>query len=197
MRTEGKKSIIFIVLFGLSAILGTVSCNHNYSPKPRGYFRIDLPEKKYQVFKSACPYQFEFPEYATITDSKMSHNEPCWKDIIFEHFNAKIHLSYKTVENNLPGLLEDSRTFVYKHTIKADAIDEKIYVNQENSVYGILYHIRGNVASTVQFFMTDSTDHFLRGALYFNTQPNKDSLAPVVDFLSQDITHLVETLQWK
>ena len=118
-------------------------------------------------------------------------------NIVIKDLNAKIHLSYKNIHQNLSVLLDDAHTLAYKHSIKADAINEKVFINHEKKVYGILYEIKGDAASSVQFFMTDSTDHYIRGALYFNTNPNKDSLAPVVQFLKTDIVHFIETLNWK
>ncbi|MCK4662180.1 MAG: gliding motility lipoprotein GldD [Bacteroidales bacterium] len=175
----------------------TNSCNRDYVPKPPGYLRIDFPEKKYIIYNTSCPYSFAYPEYAKIEQDTDFNTEPCWINIDFPQFNGKIHISYKTINNNINGYIEDSRKFVYKHTIRADAINEKIYSNNENNVHGILYDIKGNVASSVQFFMTDSTEHFIRGALYFNVRPNKDSLAPVINFIRKDIVKLIETLEWK
>ncbi|MCK5169644.1 MAG: gliding motility lipoprotein GldD, partial [Bacteroidales bacterium] len=111
--------------------------------------------------------------------------------------NGKIHISYKTIDNNLNQILEDTRKLVYKHTIKADAINEKMFIKPEKKVYGILYEIEGNAASPMQFFLTDSINHYLRGALYFNVEPNKDSLAPVLDFVREDIIVLIESFEWK
>jgi gliding motility-associated lipoprotein GldD len=108
-----------------------------------------------------------------------------------------IYLTYKPVENDLNTHLEDSREFVYKHTVMADAIEEIRFENDSLNVYGILYELSGNTASAVQFFLTDSTSHFLRGSLYFNVPPNKDSLAPVIDFIRDDIVYLMESFQWK
>jgi len=109
---------------------------------------------------------------------------------------GKIHLSYKTIHNNFNELMEDSRRLAYKHTIKADAINEQMFIDDEKHVFGILYDIQGDAASSIQFFATDSTTHFLRGSLYFNVIPNKDSLAPVVSFVKKDIIKLMETLSW-
>lgn len=183
-------SLLFIGVMALS-------CNSDYVPKPQGYFRISFPEKAYVKFDSTCSYTFEYPKYGKIEPTSGSHSEPCWINISFPAFNGKIHLSYKTIENNLTQLTEDSRTLAYKHTVKADAIDEKVYYNPTNSTYGILYDIKGNAASSIQFFVTDSVSHFIRGALYFENQPNKDSLAPVIAFFREDILHLIETLEWK
>lgn len=184
-------------LLFLLALTILFSCNSNYAPKPRGYFRISLPEKNYAETDSALPYSFEIPEYAQLKPDNTGTNEPNWVNIDFPRFNAKIHMSYKPVKDNLYQLLEDNRELAFKHTVKADAIKEQLFESPEKHVYGILYEIRGNTASPAQFFLTDSTRHFLRGSLYFNTVPNKDSIAPVLDFLKKDITHLMETLVWK
>jgi gliding motility-associated lipoprotein GldD len=123
--------------------------------------------------------------------------EPCWFNIEFHDYRAKIYVSYKRINNNLAEILNESHEFAYSHSVKADAISEKPWLNPDNNVYGILYEIKGNTASAVQFFVTDSTKNFLRGALYFSAQPNEDSLLPVIDFFREDIIHLVETLKWK
>lgn len=172
-------------------------CGENYTPKPRGYFRIDFPAKTYQRFDSICPFAFEFPLYGKVEKDVDKNAEPYWMNIVFKDFKSKIHLSYKPVNNNLNKFIEDAHTMAYKHTIKADAIDEKLIIDEKRKVYGLLYEIRGNAASSVQFYVTDSTRHFLRGSLYFDVVPNKDSLAPAIEFFRKDIMHLIETLQWK
>ncbi len=174
-----------------------ICCKRHYTPKPAGYLRIDFPEKVYQIYNSSCPYTFEYPLYGKITADTSKITEPCWINIEFPNFGGKIHISYKPVNNNVNTYIEDSRTLAYKHTVKADAISETLYTNDERRVYGLLYQIKGDAASSVQFYLTDSTKHFLRGSLYFNVQPNADSLAPVIDFFTEDIMHLVETLEWK
>jgi gliding motility-associated lipoprotein GldD len=187
-------NIIFysIVLLGL-----LVSCNGDFTPKPMGYMRVAFPERSYRLFDMDYPYKFEFPKYAGINQDVSPNAEPYWINVEFHRFNAKIHISYKPVKNNVQKFLEDARTLAYKHTIKADAINEKLYSNPDKKVYGILYDIKGNAASSVQFFLTDSTKHFIRAALYFNSIPNKDSLAPVIDFIHKDIDHMIETFEWK
>lgn len=187
-----KKNFYIIAL--LLAIYG---CSNNYPPKPRGYFRIDFPVKKYQFFDSACPFTFEYPVYGTIEKDKSPNAEPCWMNIDFNRYNAKIHLSYKSVNKSATGLIEDSHILAYKHTIKADAIDEEIINDSTRNMYGILYDIKGNAASSVQFYVTDSLKHFLRGSLYFNVTPDKDSLAPAIEFFRKDIIRLIETIKWK
>jgi len=178
-------------------IIFCVACNSDYLPKPRGYFRIDFPEKKYTNYDSLCPFTFSYPVYAMFENSEDSLTDPCSFNIVFPKLNAKIYMTYKTGKENIPGYIEDCHKFVYKHTIKADAINEKLYIDSLKKMYGVLYEIKGNAASSLQFFMTDSVSHFLRGSLYFNTIPNKDSLLPVIRFLQEDIIRLIETLEWK
>lgn len=179
-------------------LLLSASCSGDYTPKPRGYFRIDFPERNYTLYNNDdCPYSFMYPEYATINEDESRLAEPCWINIDFPRFRGTLHISYKSVNNDLVELMEDSRKLAFRHTIKADAIDESMFVNEEDDVYGVLYDISGNSASAIQFYLTDSSRHFFRGALYFNVHPNKDSLAPVVDYFREDIFHLIETFDWE
>ncbi len=189
------KQINFILLFFF-----ITSCSQSYQPKPIEYFRIDFPEKKYTLFDSiSCNYKFQYPIYAQIQpyNNNKTFIDKCWLNILFPYFKATIHLTYYKTQNNLRLLTEESRSLAYKHDIKADAIIEVLYTDTINKIYGMLYEIKGNAASPVQFFLTDSLNHFLRGSLYFNVNPNKDSLAPVITFLKEDIKHLIETIRWK
>jgi gliding motility-associated lipoprotein GldD len=186
---------MLIVLSLFTVVLN--GCRRKFTPKPRGYFRIDLPEKNYQEYNEGCPYVFEYPVYGHIKPDDDYLSEPCWLNIEFPDYKGKIHISYKSVSGNIGLLLEDSHTLAYKHTIKAQAINETLFQNEEANVYGVMYDITGDAASAVQFFVTDSLNHYLRGSLYFNLQPNSDSLAPVIDFFRQDMIHLVESIRWK
>ncbi len=192
-----QKNNLFIALIFI--VIGFSSCNNEeYTPKPRAYFRIDLPQKSYQSFDTVFPYSFEYPTYALIRRDNKSNAEKYWINIHFPEYKATIHLTYKPIKNNLDSLIESSRKFVDKHINKASSIKEKAYDNPENQIYSIVYNIKGNeVASPYQFFVTDKNKHFLRGALYFNMQPKNDSLAPVVEFIEKDIDHLISTLKWK
>jgi gliding motility-associated lipoprotein GldD len=182
----------------ITLLLFFPSCNSSYSPKPRGYFRIDLPEKHYQVFDSTFPYTFEYPEYADISADSSKMAEPYWINIRYKPFNATLHLSYKLIDGNLAKYLDDAHTLVNKHIPKANAITQREFVDREHRVYGLVYTIRGaDAASSYQFYVTDSLTKFVRGALYFNLVPNNDSLAPVISFLSQDMEHMINTFRWK
>jgi gliding motility-associated lipoprotein GldD len=174
------------------------SCGNAPVPKPDGHIRIDLPDKSYRLFDSLkFPYQFESPVYAQIVPDKASYGyEPYWINMHLPA-NATIHISYKRIKNNLPELLDDTHNFVYRHVIKADAITETPFRNRERKMQGMLYEIGGDVASSVQFYATDSVRHFLRGALYFMETPDRAFLEPMINYYTTDIEHLIETLQWK
>lgn len=181
----------------LLLLLLVFACQPSSTPKPRGFLRVDFPEREYVLFDSVCPYTFEYPSYGRIVPDTDYLTEPCWINIDFPDYEGTIHISYKEVNQNLNDFIEDSRELTYKHTIKADAIQETVYTSPELEVHGILYDIKGNAASSIQFYLTDSNAHFLRGALYFNVEPDKDSLAPVISFFREDIIHLVESFAWK
>lgn len=179
------------------SLLLIVSCSDTYTPKPRGYFRIEFPDKEYVDYNGKEPYSFKIPKYSYMEKDSSEFAEEWWNNLVFPTLKGKLHLSYKNLDNNLSKYVEDSRTLVYKHTIKADAITEQVFIDNNKKVFGILYEIKGNAASPFQFFATDSTKHFLRGSLYFNVYPNKDSLAPVFDFIKKDILVLIESMEWK
>ena len=185
------------ILLLAAALLGGCQSNQKTTPKPRGYFRIDLPQKEYRQLDIDCPYTFEYPTYAQIKQDPSQSGNRCWIDIRFPQLNGTIHISYKPVRSNFKTYAEDARNLAYKHTIKAEAIGEQFYQDPDRKVYGIFYDLKGNVASPAQFFLTDSTRHFIRGSLYFMSEPNQDSLAPVIRFVKKDMKHLMETLKWK
>ena len=192
-----KNSLKLISFFAIITFLFS-SCEEKiYTPKPRGYYRITFPEKKYQKLDSIFPYTFEYPVYSKITRDKGEEDEPNWINITFPKLNAKIYISYKDISNNFAEFEEDTRKLAYKHTIKADAINEKVWENKEAKVYGILYRIKGDAASGIQFYLTDSVKHFIRASLYFNNHPNKDSLAPSLKFISDDINYMIKSFRWK
>lgn len=191
------KKISLISFFCVLALFS--ACGGDYSPKPRGYFKIDFPEKKYQNYSNNCPFSFDFPLYSKIIPDNEKDAKPCWMDIHYPQFNSRLHLSYQSfsTEKQFNALVEDARTFAFKHTVKATAIDEAIISYPDERVYGIYYSIDGNTASSVQFYLTDSTNNYLRGALYFNEQPRLDSIQPVLDFIKKDIDHMIKTFKWK
>lgn len=220
-RITGKKvafALLPLIVLSLSFLGG---CNSPYTPKPRGYFKINLPEHQYQVFdKPGFPYSFEYPNYATISQDSTYFEEqpenPYWINIDIPSLNGRIYISYNQIGgkarykiqnskgeykdsigvNTFDKLLNGSYTLSFKHSYKASSIDDSAFVSS-NGVDGIYFKIGGNTATANQFLLTDSTRHFLRGALYFDAAPNEDSLRPVNNFLKDDLKHLINTLKWK
>lgn len=188
--------LIIPIIITLLALV-PISCKKKYTPKPKAYYRIDFPEKAYSNYNTDFPYSFDHLSSAKIIEDKSKGAENYWINIQYPEYKATIHLSYKNVDDNLEAYMEDSRKMAYKHSIKADAIAEQVYLNPKDNVYGMIYRIKGNTASSLQFVATDSTSHFLRGALYFRTHPNQDSLAPVIKYIDQDVIRLMESLKWK
>ena len=183
----------------LLLLMMAVSCgDRNPQPKPRGYFRIDMPEKQYVTLDTMSRYRFEYPVYATITPDYYSLDEKDWVNVVFPRFKGTIHISYKNVDNNLSEYVEDAYRMITKHITKATGISDSVVVNKDRNVYGLVYNLEGEgVASPLQFYLTDSTKHFMRGSLYFNIYPNNDSMQPVIKFISDDVIHLINTLEWK
>jgi gliding motility-associated lipoprotein GldD len=191
-----KAIIIFIVLI---TTIAACTSENTYTPKPKGYFRINFPKKEYKSYISDCPFTFDYPVYANVVLDNEKNAQPCWLNMQFPQFNGNLHLTYHPVfsEKNYNENTEAARTLAMKHTIRANAIDQKLINFPDKKVYGIYYAIEGNTASSVQFFLTDSVSHYLRGALYFNERPQYDSIQPVVKFIKKDIDKMIETFRWK
>jgi gliding motility-associated lipoprotein GldD len=202
-------------------VLLVISCNSVYTPKPRGYYKINFPEHRYQVFdKPGFPYTFEYPVYARIEQDSSFFDaqpeNPYWINVSFPDFFGKIYISYVTVGgksrykipgkngqyvdsigiNTLGNLIKGSYALTYKHSTKASSIEDSVFTNP-HGVEGIYFKIRGNAATANQFLVTDSVTHFLRGALYFDATPNEDSLSIVNRFLQADMKHIINTLKWR
>ncbi len=187
-------------IFSIILILIT-ACNSSHIPKPRGYFRISTPEKDYIDMEKGYPFSFKYPIYAELNKYQGAQDKDedvsNWLNLDFPALNAHLYLTFKPVENNLRTLIEDSHAFVYKHVGKADAIHQTEFISPETSVYGVLFDIKGNTASSLQFYVTDSISGFLRGALYFDCEPSVDSLAPLISFIRTDVEYLMETFSWQ
>jgi gliding motility-associated lipoprotein GldD len=192
------------LLYLLLITLSFASCyDDNFVAKKRGYYRIDLPQKKYVTFAGqGYPYSFEYPVYGKpVKDTAFfgaRPENPYWMNIEIPTLGGKIYLTYKAIDNKnkLEVLINDAFKMSYAHDKKASYINEPIF-NTPNNVHGVLYEVGGNAASALQFYATDSVHHFLRGALYFDVAPNVDSLAPVNKFLAQDVENLIKTLKWQ
>jgi len=169
------------------------SCSDDVLPKPKAFLRLDYPEASYQKVESGCPYSFQISKNST---AKLEPN--CWMKISYPTLKATIHLTYRKVDNNLNAVLKEVEKLTFEHTVKADAIDTpKLYENNLRRVYGSVIHIEGDVASNVQFHVTDSVKNVLYGALYFKVKPNYDSILPAINYIEKDIKNLMESVEWK
>lgn len=178
------------------------SCEDNDNmgiPKPRGYFRINLPEKKYVQYDADCPFAFEIPDYAKMYHSAAPNASPCWRDLYFGQFHATLYISYNEINNDtiLGKLINESWELTQAHSQVAGGMRDSSILRPKDNVFGSVQMLSGNAATQVQFYLTDSTKHFIRASLYFYSPPNKDSIAPVLDYIRKDIFHIVETLKWK
>ncbi len=188
-----KKLIIFFTF-----LLIIISCSNEITPRPRGYFRISLPEYSYEKFDSAgFPYSFDKSVYSFVEPDYDENAEAYWINLYYPSLNCRVHVTYRNIIDNAEEALEDSRRLAYKHTVKADAIGESYFEDSDKKVYGTLYRIKGNAATPIQFVLTDSVKNLFRGSMYFYCRPNKDSLSPVVEYLEDDIVHLIESFHWK
>jgi gliding motility-associated lipoprotein GldD len=188
--------IFFFIFFLTAAVLQ--SCREEAIPKPPGYFRIDLPAHDYSRFQSSCEVSLDVPNYARVEDFKDRQGaDSCWFNISYPRFNATIYCTYFGVNNNVNELVQDAYTFAMKHEMKASGVRRTPVEEEASKVFGIIYDIDGEAASQVQFFVTDSVKHFFRGSLYFNNKPNPDSIAPVLNFVREDIEHMLKSVKWE
>lgn len=204
LRSLGRW-LLCLPFWGLMLLCAS-SCSKAGSPRPYGYYRIDLPPASYTLFDGQkmpvkskdfdIPCRFEVSEYANV-QPQPHEGEGKWLDIHYDMLNADIHCSYMPIHGNLRELTDDAMEFVYKHVTQASSIPEREYVNEDAKVYGVFFALQGNTASPFQFFLTDSTRHFFRGAAYCNCRPNADSLQPILNYLDADIAHFIETFEWK
>jgi len=200
LRTFSLKTstiFYFSIIFILTGLL--TSCEKTYLPKPEGYNRIDLPTHSYQSLKEDHPYWFEYSEHAKIRKDSSWIAEPHWIDIYYPEFQANVQLTYKPIKGSqqvFKELTEDAYRLTSKHQIKAYSIDDQILKTPSGKT-AIVSELSGEVPSQFQFYVSDSVKHFFRGALYFRTATKNDSLAPVIEYLKEDIVHLLNTLEWK
>ena len=196
MKTDAYKGLRFLfrITLTLSFLLSINACKEDYIPKPKGNFRIGLPGTEYSTLKTDCPYSFDLNN-----EAKWVQKEDCWADVLYPSIRANIQLTYKNIEdeNHFYRIVKESQDLAYKHSVKADGIGERFYENQEKRLYGVMYQMEGNAATSSQFFVTDSAHHFLRGVLYFYCAPNADSLKPVNSYMQDEMVHLIESLEWK
>lgn len=206
MELGGEASVRwpFLILL-VTLFIAACGGGENYAPKPRGYYRINFPQRAYLHYVSDNPFTFDYPAYALMEKDSLSRpggklvNMQALLNMQFPQFNGTLHLSYETIPNKkiFNELVEDAHKFAFKHTVKATSIDEAVIRYPERKVYGIYYTIDGNAASSVQFYLTDSVKHYLRGALYFNSEPRLDSIQPVLNFVKKDVDVMIKSFKWK
>lgn len=189
---------ILIVAVGIAACGG----GENYVPKPKGFPRMEFPAKKYTaVARPGVPYQFEMPEYCVLKQDTGSEGQvrTGWNNLVFTPFNATLHLTYYKFNGwaFYDSLVQDTRKLVNKHLQKADDILEEPVSSENGKAKGLVFRIEGNTATNYNFYLTDSSSHFVRGALYFNSKTEQDSIAPIYQFMKSDIEHLIRTFNWK
>jgi len=201
-----KTRISRLVLAAVSASMVLfVSCSSPSVPKPYGYYRITTPDTSYADFKistgncqlptSGFPYTFALSRNAVVRP-RTDQSEPYWVNLYYPSLDATIHCSYKPVRGNLRELTDDALKLVYRNASHASAIPERDYARPDDRIYGVLFDLEGNTASSCQFFLTDSTRHFFRASVYCNCPPNADSLAPVYQYLRTDVIRMIETFRW-
>ena len=180
----------FYILFLIGSLFS--SCSEDVLPKPKAYLNLQYPTVTYQKVYVAKPYSFEVS-----SDIEIIEQPKFWREIKYPKLKATINITYRPIENNLNELLVEAEKLVYEHAVKAEEITTKNFEDFDKRVFGSMQEISGNAASQIQFHLTDSTNHFIKGALYFYTKPNYDSILPAVAYIKKDIIRLIETLEWE
>lgn len=175
------------------------ACDREYLPKPLGYNRLELPEPAYRSLPDTLPYTFEYSKHATLLADTSYVRDRYWIEIYYPTIKSDIHITYQPLHGSkklLKEFMDDSYTLTAKHQIKAYAINEVITVTPSGKT-AVIAELEGEVPSQFQFTMTDSSRNFIRGALYFNTKVQNDSLAPAIEYMKRDMMHIINTLEWK
>ena len=190
--------LFFSVVILASLALTLAACQQDFTPKPLGYNRLNLPDPAYRILPDSLPYTFEYSDHAKLLDDTSAISERFWIEIYYPEIKANVHITYKPIRNEkmLKEFLDDSYTLTAKHQIKAYAINEVISTTSRGKT-AVIAELEGDVPSQFQFTLTDSSRNFLRGALYFNTKVANDSLAPAIEYMKKDIMHMINTLEWK
>ena len=189
------KAVIFFLMLGFLQ-----SCeDDSYIPKPQGFFRLDFPVHDFSKFEpNNCPFSFEIGALAQVEHVDSKNGQECWFNLTYPQLKSKVHFSYYSAsESEVQILIEDARKLAMKHLVKADDFEESIVSDSVNRVFGTIYDFQGSAASNYQFYLTDNSSRFIRGALYFEVSPNADSLAPAEIYIEEELLHLVSTFEWK
>lgn len=188
-----RRAFVIFIIASLTACSG-----EEHAPLPMGYFRIDIPESQYIYKDLDCPFAFEISDQSRLEffDGGKS-GEICWFDLYYPRFKARVHFTYKELDDNLREYMEEARNMAFEHHVKAGKIEPKVLTDKEKRVFGMAYDIDGGVASHYQFYLTDSTRHFVRASLYFEAKPNQDSIRPVLKHVKGDLRHVIDSFVWK
>jgi len=189
MKNENLGKLIWILVLTSSIIW---SCKEEVLPKPKAQLRLEYPAPSYSLINTDCPYVFEKSNSATL-----NVNEKCWVNVEYQTLDASINMTYRPVNDNLKELFLEAEKLTFNHAIKADGISSIPYANKDKKVYGSIFEVTGNAASPLQFHVTDSVQNFITGAVYFNVQPNYDSIKPAISYLQKDIMRMIESMEWK
>lgn len=177
----------------LLPVMTLLSCSEEAMPKPLGELRLEYPKASYKRFDAPCNFSFDYSAYAKVEEGK----GPCWYYVVYPEMKAKLFVTYLPITGNVMDNIKEAERLVYKHTIKASSIDTKSFEYPDRKVYGNFYELKGQTASNIQFYVTDSTRHFVTANLYFNSRPKPDSLAPAIDYVKKDLMHMLDTFEWK
>ena len=184
---------MFRYLFLSFILTFLVSCSNDAQPKPKGELRLEYPEAKYIPFSSECPFSFEYSDFAKIDQAKQT----CWYNVVYPTMKANVFVTYFPIKNDFNLHIKEVEKMVYEHTIRASAIDTKSFSYPEKRVFGNFYELKGQSASNIQIYITDSTRHFVTANLYFKSRPRPDSLQPAVEHIKKDLMHMIESFEWK
>lgn len=190
MKSSGNIQLLGGIFLILIVILS--GCKENVLPKPKAQLRLEYDKAAYERIESDCPFSFEKSSKAN-----ESINSKCWVNLDYPELNAQVNITYRPIKNNLKELFMEAEKLTFNHSIKADGISSKPYADSNRRVFGAVFEVTGNAASPIQFHITDSTDHFITGAIYFDVQPNYDSIKPAAHYLQKDVIHLFESINWK
>ena len=190
----------FNLIFASTIILGAIlSCEEVYLPKPKGFNRIDLPEPRYQILPDTFPYKFQYSDHSVLIRDDSKNAERYWVNLTYPQFDAIVQITYKSLidpKNQPQVLLNEAFELAMKHNVKAYGIEESL-IKIPNGQIASVTELEGEVPTQFQFFTSDSTNHFFRGALYFNTATKNDSLAPVIEYIKTDMIQLLNSFEWK
>ena len=184
------------LIIPLMALLLFACGEDTFIPKPPTYLRLELPDHTYENYKDSCQYSFDLPSIYTVEKAPISDGEACHRRIQLGPLNGTIYFRHWDMTQSLAYYVNNANDEIDRHKGKARSVEDNRIIRDQDDVYGTLFHLKGDVATPFQFYLTDSTDHFVYGEVLFNSAPNYDSLKPSLDYLRQDLDQLLETFKW-